>query len=165
MELTEKCIFHIPTSYLLKSFKSQMEESLGLYDLESYTVISLSAIAQWKCCWLSNHAVQVQIPAIVVCYLWKISSKNCVNIYKIRGQEKLEYILVFNVQFSPICLEEIKKTFIKPICFYLKLCFISQVRFISDLLNCNFLVATSLISFLENFINIAAEPNIPQVKN
>eukprot|EP00794_Sanderia_malayensis_P009859 gene9859-10869_t len=37
-----------------------------------------------------------------------------------------------------------------------------MVRSISDLLNCNFLVATSLISFLENFINIAAEPNIPQ---
>ncbi|XP_065059626.1 nuclear cap-binding protein subunit 1-B-like [Rhopilema esculentum] len=40
-----------------------------------------------------------------------------------------------------------------------------MVRFISDLLNCNFLVATSLISFLENFINMAGQPNIPQVRS
>lgn len=40
-----------------------------------------------------------------------------------------------------------------------------MVRFISDLLNCNFLVATSLISFLESFINTALQPNIPQVRS
>jgi len=40
-----------------------------------------------------------------------------------------------------------------------------MVRFISDLLNCNFLVATSLISFLENFINLALQPNTPQARS
>ncbi len=53
---------------------AKSEESLGLYDFESYSAISLSSIAQWKRRWLSGHAVQVRIQSIVVCHLWKIQS-------------------------------------------------------------------------------------------
>ncbi len=47
------------------------EESLGLYDLESCSAISLSSLSQWKRRWLSDHAVQARIPSTVVCHLWK----------------------------------------------------------------------------------------------
>ncbi|XP_057300654.1 nuclear cap-binding protein subunit 1-B-like [Hydractinia symbiolongicarpus] len=40
-----------------------------------------------------------------------------------------------------------------------------MVRFISDLINCNFLVAASLISFLEQFINEASQSAVPQVRS
>ncbi len=54
-----------------RNTKVKLEESLGLYDLGSYSAISLSSIAQWKRRWLSGHAVQVRILSIVVCHLWK----------------------------------------------------------------------------------------------
>ncbi|XP_066930378.1 nuclear cap-binding protein subunit 1-B-like [Clytia hemisphaerica] len=40
-----------------------------------------------------------------------------------------------------------------------------MIRFLCDLINCNFLVAASLISFLEGFVNVALEQNIPQVRS
>jgi len=40
-----------------------------------------------------------------------------------------------------------------------------MVRFLSDLINCNFLVAASLISFLESLVNSATETGIPQVRS
>lgn len=40
-----------------------------------------------------------------------------------------------------------------------------MVRFISDLINCNFLVAASLISFLESLIASATDTGIPQVRS
>ncbi len=51
--------------------KAKREESLGMYDLESYSAILLSVIAQWKRHLLPDHAVHVWIPSIVVCHLWK----------------------------------------------------------------------------------------------
>ncbi len=52
--------------------KVKGEESLRLYDLESYSKILMSSIAQWKRRWLSGHAIQDWIRSIVVCHLRKI---------------------------------------------------------------------------------------------
>jgi len=40
-----------------------------------------------------------------------------------------------------------------------------MIRFISDLINCNFLVAASLVTFLDTFVSAAAEKDIPQVRS
>ncbi len=54
-----------------RNTKFKWKESLGLCGLERYSAISLSSIAPWKRSLLSGHAVQVRIPSIVVCHLWK----------------------------------------------------------------------------------------------
>ncbi len=57
------------------------EESLGLYDLECYSAISLSSIAQLKRRWLFGYAAQVRVPLIVVCHLWKnLTSSNILKV-------------------------------------------------------------------------------------
>lgn len=40
-----------------------------------------------------------------------------------------------------------------------------MIRFLCDLINCNFLVAASLISFLEGFLKAAFETGVPQVRS
>ncbi len=46
-----------------------------MYDLQTYTTISLSSIAQWKRRWLSNHVILVQAQSIVVYHWWKNPSQ------------------------------------------------------------------------------------------
>ncbi len=55
----------------LAETESQKGKSLAMYDLESYLMILLSPFAQWRRRWLSDHAVQVRVPAIEVCHSWK----------------------------------------------------------------------------------------------
>lgn len=43
------------------------------------------------------------------------------------------------------------------------LIFIFQVRFLCDLVNCHVIVAGSLLSMFDNFVEVTLEDNIPQV--
>ena len=38
-----------------------------------------------------------------------------------------------------------------------------QVRFLADLVNCRVVVVASLLSLLDNFVEVTMEDNIPQV--
>ncbi len=45
-----------PPGIAPQKHKTKREESLRLYDLKSYSTISLSYLAQWNHRWLSDHA-------------------------------------------------------------------------------------------------------------
>lgn len=41
--------------------------------------------------------------------------------------------------------------------------FFSQVRFLSDLVNCHVIAAPSMVAMFENFVSVTQEEDVPQV--